>query len=323
MLGRQQRESQTRRNWDGKQVNQTAPPSLFRPKNGKAFRFYEKLRMSFLEHFKLNEQPFGLSPDPEFIYWSDQHANAKAYMESTTSFDDGFVLITGEIGSGKTTLLESFLGELEDNVVCARVSQTQLKPTQFLQAVLVEFGFKPFDKHKVELLDMLNMFLIEQYSNGKKVILIVDEAQNLSKKVLEEIRMMSGIETHKEKVLRIILAGQPELREKLDSPSLKQLDQRIRLRFHIGPLNPREMCEYILHRLKVAGRADNDLFAHDAFAPIYLYTSGIPRLINILCDTALQCGFAEDKQTVNAEDVMSTVKELNWKKHGAHVRCVA
>jgi len=279
--------------------------------------------MSILEHFNLNEQPFGLTPDPEFIYWSRQHSRAKAYMESTTSLADGFVLITGEIGSGKTTLLQSFLGELEDDIVYACVSQTQLKPTEFLQAVLVEFGFKPFDKGKVELLDMLNMFLIEQYSNGKKVILIIDEAQNLSKKVLEEIRMLSGIETHKEKVLRIILAGQPELQETLDSPSLKQLAQRIRLRFHIGPLNRREMCQYILYRLKIAGRENNDIFAHDAFVPIFRYTGGIPRLINMLCDTALLCAFAEDKQTVDTEDVMSAVKELNWKDHGAYVRSVA
>ena len=308
---------------DGKQVNQTAPPSILRPNTEKAYRFYENLQMSFLEHFNLNEQPFGLTPDPEFIYWSSQHANAKAYMESTTSWDDGFVLITGEIGSGKTTLLKSFLGELEDDIVCAWVSQTNLKPTEFLQAVLVEFGYKPFDKRKVELLDMLNMFLIEQYANRKKVILIVDEAQNLGKKVLEEIRMLSGIETHKEKVLRIILSGQPELRETLDSPSLKQLDQRIRLRFHIGPLSRREMCEYILHRLKIAGRGDNELFANSAFAPIYRYTGGIPRLINMLCDTALQCAFVDDKQTVGAEDVMSAVKELNWKKCSANVRSVA
>ena len=133
-------------------------------------------------------------------------------MESTIWLADGFVVITGEIGSGKTTLLQSFLSELDDDVVYAVVSQTQLTPTQFLQAVLTEFGFKPFNKRKVELLDMLNMFLIEQYSNGKKVVLIVDEAQNLTHKVLEEIRLISGIETHKEKVLRIILAGQPELR---------------------------------------------------------------------------------------------------------------
>ena len=144
------------------------------------------------------------------------------------------IAILGASGSGKTTLLQSFLAELEDDVVYAVVSQTQLTATQFLQAVLTEFGFKPFDKRKVELLDMLNMFLIEQYSNGKKVVLIVDEAQNLSKKVLEEIRLLSGIETHKEKVLRIILAGQPELKDTLESPSLQQLVQRVRLRFLVG-----------------------------------------------------------------------------------------
>ena len=240
-------------------------------------------------------------------------------MESTIWLAEGFVVITGEVGSGKTTLLQSFLTELGDDVVYAVVSQTQLTPTQFLQAMLAEFGFKPFDKHKVELLDMLNMFIIEQYSNGKSVILIVDEAQNLSNKVLEEIRLLSGIETHKEKVLRIILAGQPELKESLNSPSLEQLVQRIRLRFHIGPIDDREMREYIEHRLKVAGSKDNDLIADDAFAPIYRYTGGIPRLINTLCDTALLCAFAEDKQTVDTDDVMSAVKELNWKYHKAPV----
>ena len=210
--------------------------------------------MSYLEHFELSEQPFRLTPDPDFLYWSKQHARAKAYMESTIWLADGFVVITGEIGSGKTTLLQSFLSELDDDVLYAVVSQTQLTPTQFLQAVLTEFGFKPFNKRKVELLDMLNMFLIEQYSNGKKVVLVVDEAQNLTTKVLEEIRMISGIETHKEKVLRIILAGQPELKETLDSDALKQLVQRIRLRFHLGPLDRRETREYVERRLSIAGR---------------------------------------------------------------------
>ncbi|MFQ6004534.1 MAG: AAA family ATPase, partial [Woeseia sp.] len=271
--------------------------------------------MSYLEHFNLNEQPFQLTPDPEFVYWSKQHARAKAYMESTIWLADGFVVITGDIGSGKTTLLQSFLSELQDDIVYAIVSQTQLKPTQFLQAVLAEFGFKPFKKRKVELLDMLNMFLIEQYSNGKKVILIVDEAQNLSKKVLEEIRLLSGIETHKEKTLRIILAGQPELKETLDSARLKQLVQRIRLRFHIGPLDRREMREYIEHRLKIAGRKKNDLITEDVFPLIHRYTGGVPRLINTLCDTALLCAFAEDKKTVDTEDVNSAVDELNWKEY--------
>ena len=270
--------------------------------------------MSYVEHFELTEQPFRLTPDPEFVYWSKQHARAKAYMESTIWLADGFVVVTGEIGSGKTTLLQSFLGELEDDIVYAVISQTQLTPTQFLQAVLAEFGFKPFNKRKVELLDMLNMFLIEQYSNGKKVILVVDDAQNLSKNVLEEVRLLSGIETHKEKVLRIILAGQPELKETLDSPKLKQLVQRVRLRFHLGPLDRHDMREYIEHRLSVAGRTDNALFSDDAFAVIHNYTGGVPRLVNTLCDTTLLCAFATGKKNVNSEDVMSAIEELNWKE---------
>lgn len=271
--------------------------------------------MSYLEHFKLSEQPFRLTPDPEFLYWSKQHARAKAYMESTIWLSDGFVVITGEIGSGKTTLLQSFIAELDDSVVCAVVSQTQLTSTEFLQAVLTEFGFKPFEQRKVQLLDMLNMFLIEQYSNGKKVVLIVDEAQNLSKKVLEEIRLISGIETHKEKVLRIILAGQPELKETLDSPSLKQLVQRVRLRFHLGPLDARDMREYINHRLEVAGRLLNDIFDDSCFEIIYRYSGGVPRLINTLCDTALLCAFADEKTFLTADDIMLAVKELDWKEH--------
>ena len=271
--------------------------------------------MSYLEHFNLTEQPFRLTPDPEFLYWSKQHARAKAYMESTIWLADGFVVITGEIGSGKTTLLQSFLSELDEDVIYAVVSQTQLTPTEFLQAVLTEFGFKPFNKRKVELLDMLNMFLIEQYSSGKKVVLVIDEAQNLSKKVLEEVRMISGIETHKEKVLRIILAGQPELKETLDSEKLKQLVQRVRLRFHIGPLDRREMREYIERRLVVGGRKEADLFADDSFDIVYRFSGGIPRLINTLCDTALLCAFADEKKIVEGTDVIAAAEELNWQEH--------
>lgn len=271
--------------------------------------------MSYLEHFKLDEQPFRLTPDPAFVYWSKQHARAKAYMESTIWLSDGFVVITGEIGSGKTTLLQSFLAELEDDVVYAVVSQTQLTATQFLQAILTEFGFKPFDKDKVELLDMLNMFLIEQYSSGKKVLLIVDEAQNLSKRVLEEIRLLSGIETHKEKVLRIILAGQPELKRTMESPKLRQLVQRVRLQFHLGPLGERELREYVEHRLSVAGCAGRRIFSAETYERLHRYTGGIPRLVNTLCDTALLCAFADEKTTVDTADIKAAIEELGWKEH--------
>ena len=270
--------------------------------------------MSYLEHFKFDKAPFGLSPDPDFVYWSKQHSRAKAYMESTIWLSDGFVVITGEIGAGKTTLLQSFLSELGDEVVFAVVSQTQLNATQFLQAILTEFGFKPFDKKKVELLDMINMFLIEQYSAGKKVILIVDEAQNLSAKVLEEVRLLSGIETSKEKVLRIILAGQPELRDTLDSPELKQLVQRVRLRFHLGALDQNDMREYVEHRLRVAGR-EEPLFADDAYPLIYRYSGGVPRLINTICDSALLVAFADEKTEIGPEEIENTAEELGWQEH--------
>ena len=199
----------------------------------------------YLDHFQLSELPFRLSPDPSFMYLSQIHSRAKAYMESTIWFTDGFVVITGEIGSGKTTLIETFLKELEQDVVVAQINQTQVSPIEFLQSVLAQFGFSPFKMRKAELLATLNSFLIEQYSNGRKVLLIVDEAQNLTNKVLEEMRMLSGVETTKEKVLRIILAGQPELNEKLDSagtraaeaarqaalpPHRAQRDRRDRLR---------------------------------------------------------------------------------------------
>jgi len=270
--------------------------------------------MSYLEHFNFDKPPFGLSPDPDFVYWSKQHSRAKAYMESTIWLSDGFVVITGEIGSGKTTLLQSFLGELGDDVVFAVVSQTQLNATQFLQAILTEFGFKPFDKQKVELLDMINMFLIEQYSAGKKVILIIDEAQNLSTKVLEEVRLLSGIETSKEKVLRIILAGQPELRDTMESPELKQLLQRVRLRFHLGALDQHDMREYIEHRLRIAGR-DEPLFTEDAYPLIYRYSGGVPRLINTICDSALLVAFADEKTKIGPGEIENTAEELGWEEH--------
>jgi len=271
----------------------------------------------YLEHFKLNELPFRLSPDPEFLYLSKHHARAKAYMESTIWFTDGFVVITGEIGSGKTTLLETFLRELEKDVVVAQVAQTQISPIEFLQAVLVQFGFQPFKMRKAELIATLNQFLVEQYAAGRKVMLIVDEAQNLSNRVLEEIRLLSGVETTKEKVLRIILAGQPELNEKLDSPELVQLVQRIRLRFHLTALTPEETQAYILHRLEVAGAHGRQLFAADTPPVIYRFTGGVPRLINTLCDTALMIAFSSGQDIVSTTELKAAIDELQWVEFAA------
>jgi len=266
----------------------------------------------YLQLFKLHELPFRLTPDPAFLYLSKHHARAKAYMESTIWFTDGFVVITGEIGSGKTTLIETFLKELEKDVVVAQINQTQVSAIEFLQTVLVQFGFQPFRMKKAELLSTLNEFLVEQYANGRRVLLIVDEAQNLSNKVLEEIRLLSGIETTKEKVLRIILAGQPELNEKLNSPGLVQLAQRIRLRFHLTPLSKSDTVAYIQHRLEVAGSQGREIFEADTFPLIYRYTGGIPRLVNTLCDTAMMAAFGQDRDVVKIEDIRAAVEEMQW-----------
>jgi general secretion pathway protein A len=266
----------------------------------------------YQELFKLHELPFRLSPDPQFLYLSKQHARAKAYMESTIWFTDGFVIITGEIGAGKTTLIETFLRELQADVVVAQINQTQLSPTAFLQTVLVQFGFTPFDMKKPEVLATLNQFLTEQHLAGRKVLLIIDEAQNLSYRVLEEIRMLSGIETTKEKVLRIILAGQPELNDKLNSKDLIQLVQRVRLRFHLAALTAAETTAYIDHRLEVAGSQGRRIFAEDTYAVIYRYSGGVPRLVNTLCDTSMMAAFGRDSESVTVEDVEAAVTELQW-----------
>jgi general secretion pathway protein A len=271
----------------------------------------------YLELFRLKELPFRLSPDPQFLYLSKHHARAKAYMESTIWFTDGFVVITGEIGSGKTTLIESFLRELDKDVVVAQINQTQISPLGFLQGLLVQFGFSPFKMNKAELLATINNFLIEQYAAGRKVVLVIDEAQNLSNRVLEEVRLLSGVETTKDKTLRIILAGQPELNDKLDAPEMKQLAQRIRLRFHLTPLSREDCSAYVVHRLEIAGAAGRPIFSDGALALVHRYTGGVPRLINTLCDTAMMSAFAVDKDTVDELEVKTAVDELQWVEYAA------
>lgn len=267
----------------------------------------------YLEFFQLRDFPFRLTPDTEFLYMSSAHARAKSYMDYTVWNREGFVVITGEIGCGKTTLIKKLLSELEgDKIHIAKIFQTQLDDVEFLQAVLVEFGLNPFNARKVELIDMLNSFLIDSYANLKQVVLIVDEAHNLSMKALEEIRLLSGLETRKEKVLHVILVGQPQLNEMLDAPEMEQLAQRVRLRFHLKALTQKETTEYIDHRLRIAGAERGGVFALDTIPLIYEYTGGVPRLINTLCDTALTCAYADNERKVTASGIREAIAELQW-----------
>ncbi len=273
----------------------------------------------YLEHFGLERQPFQLSPDANFLYLSKGHARAKSYMEYTVWNRDGFVVITGEIGSGKTTLIQQLLRSVSDDVVIARIYQTQLDEIEFFQAILLEFGLEPFNAGKVELISMLNTFLLEQYAEGRQVILIVDEAQNLSKRVLEELRMLTGMETDEERVLNLILVGQPELKNLLDAPGMEQLSQRIRFRYHLMALEQDDIANYIKYRMKIAGikkknafESNNAIIKDECIPLIYRYTGGIPRLVNTLCDTALICAFVENKKKVTANTIEEAVNELQW-----------
>jgi type II secretory pathway predicted ATPase ExeA len=270
----------------------------------------------YLEYFGIKEFPFRLTPDVDFLYLSSVHARAKAYMEYSVWNREGFVVITGDVGCGKTTLIQKLLSELvEEDILLAKIFQTQLNDVEFLQAVLVEFGLNPFSAKKVELMDMLNTFLIEKYQQGKHAILIVDEAQNLSLEALEELRMLSGLETQKEKVLHIILVGQPQLNETLESPEMEQLAQRVRLRFHLKPLTLAETGEYIQHRLRVAGASRANIFSPDTTRKIFEYTGGIPRLINTLSDTAMTCAYADSVASVTSDVIAAAVEELQWQPY--------
>lgn len=266
----------------------------------------------YLKHFSLTAQPFRLTPDIDFLFMSEAHTRAKTYMDYTVWNQEGFVVITGEIGSGKTTLVQKLLSELNEDVIVAKVFQTQLDEVEFLQAVLVELGIDPFDARKVELLDMLNGFLVKRFQQRKQIVLIVDDAHNLSMKVLEEIRMLAGLETRKEKMLHVILVGQPQLNELLDDPGMDQLRQRVKLRYYIPALNESEIGAYIRHRLGIAGAKNTALFRPETLPFIYSYTGGIPRLVNTLCDVALTCAYADNLPEVTQEVMEAANRELQW-----------
>jgi general secretion pathway protein A len=276
----------------------------------------------YIDYFGLKDYPFRITPDTEYLYMSSAHSRAKAYMEYAIFNREGFVVITGEIGAGKTTLIKKLLLELDENIIVAKIFQTQLDEVELLQAILVEFGLNPFSAKKVELLNMLNQFLVESYLEGKQVLLIIDDAQNLSKRVLEEVTMLSSVETQKEKILHVILVGQPELNQKLEAPDMEQLLQRVSLRYHVRTLSRDETKEYVEHRLKVAG-INSMLFSDDTYASMYEYSGGVPRLINTLCDTALTCAFADSHKLVDKDEFDGAIKELQWQKYDERYEAAA
>jgi general secretion pathway protein A len=264
----------------------------------------------YRQFFGLKEKPFNITSDPNFLYLSRVHKEAFAHLVYGIKERKGFLEITGEIGAGKTTLCRALLNHLDINTKTAFIFNSTLPDTQLFQTIMEDFGISVGKKTKGAMLRQFNNFLLEELSKNNNVILIIDEAQNLKAHVLEELRILSNLETEKEKLFQMILVGQPELREKLNAPNLKQLRQRIGVRFHVTALPNDEVGEYIYHRLKVAGSKGDIKFSDDALDMIYKYSGGIPRLINTVCDKALLLAYVAETKHIDAVNVEKCIKEI-------------
>ncbi len=261
--------------------------------------------------YGFREKPFSLTPDPHFLYLSSVHRKALAYLRYGLEDRKGFITVTGEIGAGKTTLIRALLRRVDPSTTVARIINTTVSSLQLLKMIMRDFGIESPSPAKEDLLASLNEFLLEEYSLGHNAVIIIDEAQNLGISTLEEIRLLSNLETEKDKLLQIILVGQPELRQTLASPELKQLRQRITVNYHLAALSDEEVSEYIQHRLKVAGAKNPNLFSSGAVDQIVTASNGIPRLINIICDAALVIGYVEEVQNISKNLLKEVLTELN------------
>ncbi|MEO7386426.1 MAG: AAA family ATPase [Gammaproteobacteria bacterium] len=262
--------------------------------------------------FNLDCRPFDLTSDPKFLYMTDQHSRAVANVRFALMNHDTFVIITGEIGIGKTTILNTVMEELGPDYVTAKLFHTTLSDIELLQALLSEFGMPNYTKKKVMLLDTLRSFFLEQHRRDKHVVIIVDEAQNLTSSALEELRLLSCIDTSDRRIVSIVLTGQPSLDDLLDAPGLTQLRQRARLRQRLDAMVESETLDYVKHRLEIAGGKADDIFEPEALREVHRLTFGIPRLINTLCDTALTACMVEDRRRVDLEVIDNVVHELRW-----------
>jgi len=260
--------------------------------------------------FGFNERPFKLVPNPAYLFLSKSHEEVLAHLAYAVIQGDGFMEITGEVGTGKTTLCRAFLENLDHDTKSAYIFNPNLNSVQLLKTINDEFGINSDADNTKDLIDTLNSFLIMQKTQGKNTILLIDEAQNLTKEVLEQLRLLSNLETARDKLLHIILVGQPELKKKLNSFELRQLGQRISLSCRIVPLNYKEVTEYIEHRIHIASQKPGVKFSRAAYRSIYKYSRGIPRLINIVCDRALLTAFGLDQQLIKGKTIKASIREL-------------
>ncbi len=264
----------------------------------------------YLDFFGLRERPFSITADPSFLYLSQKHREALSHMVYGVRERKGFIEITGEVGTGKTTLCKALLRHLDPNTKTALVLQSGLSELQLLQAVVQDFGLNPMASNRLNLFTQLNRFLLDEAERGHNVVLVIDEAQNLTSRLLEQIRMLSNLETDKEKLIQIILVGQPQLREKLAQPELEQLRQRIGVRYHMMPLDVDDVRTYIEHRLRVAGSDGSLTWTEDGIEEVYRCSKGIPRLINLVCDRSLLACYVSRVKRVDSEIVRHSYQEI-------------
>jgi len=260
--------------------------------------------------YQLRNRPFALSPDPDFLYPSRVHREALDYLRFGIEGHAGFVVVTGEIGSGKTTLLQVLLRSLDGQTTVIRIVNTLLTGAELLEAMLLDLGVKSLPMSKPAMVRELARLLISERAHGRRVVAIIDEAQNLSLAALEELRMLSNLETEKSKLIQIVLVGQPDLRTSLDLPSLEQLRQRVTVRYHLGPLDAGETAAYINHRLARAAAAAPLEFSRGVTDLVHARSGGMPRMINVICDAALLVGYAENVRAIDVPLMQMAISEL-------------
>jgi general secretion pathway protein A len=260
--------------------------------------------------YGFNTRPFNMTPDSDFFFASSKHEEAMNRLLLAISERNGFAVVTGDIGSGKTTICRTLLNKLDHTTRVALVLNTHLGKKELLTTILEDLGVEYRSTSKTHLLKALNRYLIEQLSKDVNVVLIIDEAQNLTPSVLEEVRMLSNLETEKEKLIQIVLMGQPELRKKLMGPKLEQFSQRIVFYYHLDPLGRQETKDYIIHRIKKAGRSDVAIFTENAIDEIYKYSNGVPRLVNLACHSALISGLVQDSRTITGAIAAEAMDDL-------------
>lgn len=260
--------------------------------------------------FGLHEKPFSIAPDPRYLYMTDQHREALAHLLFGIGDEGGFILLTGDIGTGKTTICRSLLNQLPDNADIAFIVNPRLSVNELLQSICDELGVEYTDSSSVKVLvDGLNQFLLEGYASGRNTILIIDEAQNLADEVLEQLRLLTNLETSEKKLLQLILLGQPELNDKLAQDNLRQLAQRVTARFHLQPLSADETTAYIKHRLHIAGFR-GELFSRAALKHIHNESRGVPRLVNVICDRSMLGAYTKDSIDIEYPIVLEACKEV-------------